>query len=401
MISFNILGCCVSRDIMTPLIQHGDMEVLQYQAFSNILSVCSEEHEFSVSADDLESYTGSHFAKRCIAQDISKTVFDHIFLKKSDYIIIDILDARMTLLKKENYLVTLSNTVIANRERLNRDYGFDTYEQVSPFGIDDKQWEKAVDRLCEQLRKHYASHQIILHKFYGLEEFADKNIIKAFPKQKIDFVRKYNSLAKKLNGMLEEKLKGCHVIEFPENVIAVAGHKWGLNPLHYHHMYCEYGAEAIELITRNFPNEQEKAELSLLKAAYEEKFDFLLTKLDLNNTRTKLSLSSKLCDFLSQLALDRFDEDKLTHWLEQCAANNSKIAVLKAQDMAAKILLKALEKYKIETVLLSNSFDFKTMTEEELEKCRQADIIISAHIYGSAPITNGELSAIKLYDLIR
>lgn len=47
---------------------------------------------------------------------------------------------------------------------------------------------------------------------------------------------------------LRKKLKGCHLIEFPNGVIGDENHKWGLYPLHFIPEYYDYGIEAIETI---------------------------------------------------------------------------------------------------------------------------------------------------------
>lgn len=149
------------------------------------------------------------------------------------------------------------------------------------------------------------------------------------------------------------------------------------------------------------PQGQEKAELSELKAIYEEKIELLCTKLELNNVRRQLAAHKNVNDFTSRLILDCYTDSKFTHWLEECALNKSKLAVLKSQDIAGKILLSLIEKYGIETVLVSTHGNFNGMSEDELEKCRQADIIICADVHNNTTIERDGLTAIRIADLIK
>lgn len=398
MISFNVLGCCVSRDILNPLIARGGYHVLNYFAFANPISMFAEKGDYEVTLEDLKDYIGPNFGLRCAALDISKKAFDFTFSKKSDYIIVDILDARTPMVKKGNHIVTLSPGFNRNREKFNEEYGFDQYEDLSPYDISGEAWNKAVDKLCEQLLKHYAPSQIILHKFYGVEKIACKTEMKFFRQSTKEDIRKYNPLCRELFARMEQNLKGCHTIEFPVNTVAAEKHRLGLHPLHYKNLYYEYGASAVELITRNLPDEQEKKELSAMKAECEEKFRALLTEIEL---REQLQWNNNALNFMNQLAADLLTEQKFTRWLQQCASSHSKVAVLKNQDSAGRILCKALEQYKIDVVFTSTQYNFDKLTKEELEQCRKADIIICASVHGTAPVTNGELTAIRIGDLIK
>lgn len=398
MISFNVLGCCVSRDILNPLIARGGYHVLNYAAFANPISMFAGKGDYEVTLEDLKGYTGSKFGLRCAVLDMSKKTFDFVFSKKSDYIIVDIVDARTPMVKKGDHIVTLMLGICGNRKKFNERYGFDTYEDLSPYDISDEAWNKTVDELCKQLLKHYTPSQIILHKFYGVEKIACKTEKKFFSQRTKENIRKYNPLCRKLFARMEKNLKGCHTIEFPVNTVADEEHQLGRSPLHYNNLYYEYGANAVELITRNLPDEQEKKELSAMKAECEEKFRSLLTEIEL---REQLQLNKTALNFMNRLASDLLTEQKFTRWLQQCASDHSKIAVLRTQGSAWKILCKALEEYKIDVVFTSTQYNFDNLTEEELEQCRKADIIISASVHSTAPVTNGELTAIRIGDLIK
>lgn len=74
--------------------------------------------------------------------------------------------------------------------------------------------------------------------------------------------------------------------------------------------------------------------------------------------------------------------------------------MLKAADMAGQILIKALRKYDIPIVFQSEYWNLESMKVEDFEKCRQADLIICAHIH-IAPVREQRNRKIThIYDLI-
>ena len=81
--SFNVMGDCVSRDILQFV---GGVKVLQYHAFSSPVSICSGKSNNIMSLEDLNQNIGkeySGFVKRCIMFDFNKSVMDYIFCIKS------------------------------------------------------------------------------------------------------------------------------------------------------------------------------------------------------------------------------------------------------------------------------------------------------------------------------
>ena len=358
----------------------------------------SDKAGFKVGVEHIKNYT-SPFHVRCTLADINKDVLNYLFEKKSDYVIIDILDVRLPLLKKDNHIVTVTGTFKKNEEYLNGKFAFDTYERLLPSDITDEQWYENVDKLCGLLLRHYTPNQIILHKFYGVTEYANDTAVVSFKKTDIDAIHNYNLICTKLYHRLEDNIRGCHSIEFPNNVFALAKHKWGLTPLHYDDLYYEYGSRAIEIILHNFSEEKEKELLRELHSIYTEKFELVRKRLALYNLNQRFETAMEARNFAGEIALDFFGNEKLLKWLEHC--RHSKIVVLKCKDLAGQILLKALSKYEIEVILSTPHFNFDCMNEESLEKCRQADIIISADVHGLEIKDNKGLNVIMLKDLLK
>lgn len=274
MISFNIIADCVSRDICNPLIEKGAAQVLQYTAFSNPFSAVAEKG-LEIDYDDLSDYTCHNFEKRSMCHDINKTVFEYVFKKKSDYLIINMDNAdRGLLINDKGYVITNNCMVRKNRERLNADYGMGDYVEFPLTEITDSMWDEALRKFAERILEHYTPDQIILHKFFAVPQFIGKNgTIYEFANK--NFIKFANNIVNKANEIIESKLYNPHVIDFPDFVLGDSTHKFGLSAHHYFDEYYEYGAKALEIIMEKLPYQQEKSILLDLKNQASRKFELI------------------------------------------------------------------------------------------------------------------------------
>ena len=270
MTSFNILGDCVSRDIVTPLINEDNAVVLQYHAFSNPISLFSGKGKYDICVEDITT-EDSDFRKRCAVLDINKSALDYVFSQNSDYIIVDFLDARLPMLKYGNHLITISNCIRNARNILDARFELSSYEEISPFDFTGEQWEETVIKICDIIKKHYSPEQVILNKHFGVENYIKNGSILPYTKY-LDFIKTFNSLVEKLFKIAESRLPGCHIIDFPRNVLGDGNHQWGLYPLHYYQLYYSYGAKALKVIIQNCSHEEEHKKLEKLKKSFENKF---------------------------------------------------------------------------------------------------------------------------------
>lgn len=178
---FNILGDCVSRDIFEFC---GGVEISQYHSFSSPLSLCSKRCEYLMSPKDLEgniSKNYSNFMKRCIVYDFNKSVLEYVFAKKSDYFVLDILDARHSLLIKGDHCITLTNKMQEIESDIQEHFDLSGYKEYSPFtDISIEQWRDCICKLANEIRRHYVVNQIILNVHYGVMQYINENEIKDF-----------------------------------------------------------------------------------------------------------------------------------------------------------------------------------------------------------------------------
>lgn len=417
MISFNIFGDCVSRDILSPIINRGEAQVLQFVAFSSPLSVASAKPEQQISLDNIERFEGRAFNRRCMLLDINNTCLDYLFKKKSDYLIIDILDSRWPLLKKGDHYITLSTNFRKNLNNFEDFFDMKKYSNIDVFeDIKEEQWEDAIQYICEEIQKHYSPSQIIINKHYACSKWCSKNGLFDFAhkdNEKMDFskvdafyynsygIRKINELANRLFPILINNLKGCHVIKFPDYTIADSAHKWGLNPLHYTPEHYEYGSKAIEIICERNSNAEEQRKLAELWELYCEKNELKLLKYENASLKARNNGLTNAVNFTKALVYDRLENDNFTKWMEGCASSGKKVAVLKCRDIAGQILHNMLNKYNIEIIMESACENFSGLSSEEIELCQKADIIICADVHSTASVAYGDMKAIRISDLVK
>lgn len=398
MIFYNILGDCVSRDIVTPLIENNEAKVLQYSSFSSPISMLSAKPEIEIEDEDL-IIQGNNFVKRCSKFDFNKQCLDYVFSNKADYLIFDILDARISLLKKDNHFITLNNYTKKLFPTLNQKFRKDKYKEISPFDdIDKETWTSVIERMCDMLLYHYDSKRIILFKHFGAEQYFDKNGGLCSFTSTLKYCKKCNNLVSDLFAICENKLSGCHIIDFPEYVTADAGNIWGLHFLHYQKEFYEYGAEALRIISKNYDLFEEKIRLENLRKQFSDKFE-LMTRIGKLNTRLKQF--SNALNFTEKLCNDMISNKRFIHFIENCKVQHSKVVVLKCNDAAGRVLVNALESNNVEILLKSPHEAIQSLTEEQRNLCKQATMIISANIHSFFKLNFDGRNVISIADIIK
>ena len=97
------------------------------------------------------------------------------------------------------------------------------------------------------------------------------------------------------------------------------------------------------------------------------------------NTNSKFALNA--VSFLRKLDEDFEKEGRFEGWIDRLKSQNATISILKARDMAGRVLRQALDFKEIEVVFTSPEANFKNMSGEEIEKCCRADVIVCANVH--------------------
>lgn len=398
MVTFNIFGNCVSRDILNPLINQQKAKVLQYSGFVNPVTVFSGTGEFEMKIKDLKD--GTNFGKRILCQDYNKTSIEYFTQYQADYIIIDFIGARLDICKKGSHSISCSNPYYQNKAFLEKQYGLDTYQTIKSSEISSDELIENVDKFCKTVLKYYPLSKIIINEYYGAEQFIDNGIIKPFSYEIVKNVKRYNEIVKELNDYAEKRLLGCHVIKFADNVIADKSNVLGLNSLHYTSLYYEYGAKAIETIVKNLPDDEEAAILEDLRQICSDRFELLRKRAELKSKSFVIASTQNCSNFTKKLCFDALNDGIFGKNMEMIKEKNYKVAVLKSDDVAGQILLKALEKYGIPIIFKTAGYSLKPLSDDDFEKCRQADMIISANIHSNTIPERDGIKAILIKDLL-
>ena len=270
MTSFNIWGACVTRDMLQSKVLAGEYEVRKWISFNSPITTLTKPYEGEFDVEAMPWGTG--FFRRNMVSDLKKDYFEYLFSQESDYILVDIIDSRMDIVQHDDCMLSVSNQIDFNWNYINEKFGEGYWQRFKMTELDVGLYIRGVEDIAERILQVYRPDQIILNRHYGVKDILDKeeNVMTKFPPDMCDKIDDYNNLYHILNDVLENKFEGCHVIHFPDNVMADKKHQWGLLPLHYEGGYYEYGGKAVEIILKNSPEEERL--LELLRLEYSRRF---------------------------------------------------------------------------------------------------------------------------------
>ena len=80
----------------------------------------------------------------------------------------------------------------------------------------------------------------------------------------VDYHMIENNRMSRCYKLMKNMLQGCHIIPMPENVVADAGHRLGLSPLHYTMGYYDYALSVFDCIQKKLPIEKEQSHIQKL-----------------------------------------------------------------------------------------------------------------------------------------
>lgn len=243
--------------------------------FGKIISDGKSLHESGVL--DMMMFSTLHdFNKRDFTLDIERNLFDYIFERQSEYLIMDMIPFRCGLFRfgngeKTTYLTNEYNWYqtavdeLKERGYIDMDYQcVDSNDEIIPL------IKERIYPYLDKLLERYPADRIILVESKPVEFYIDGNTIKTFKRSSMDQRQKRADLA---FSIAKNYLKGCHIIEFPEYVIADKEHKWGLASSHYSRAYYDYLYDAYDVIMHEHNDmETEHAKLDALKDVCSEEY---------------------------------------------------------------------------------------------------------------------------------
>lgn len=270
--TLNILGCCVLRDTFGMHEGDGGYEIGRYVQIPSPVSLVTKSPLLDETAEIDDAVFGgkSKFLTRCQKLELKKQVFDFLGGVVADYIIIDCAEFRKNLF----YFPAVDGWFTESHKDLLEKYiesGLipESYEMVDPMKIDRKMVYVFLKSFCEEILTLYDKEHIILYEIKAVDLHTDGKSMNVF-NGKHEIVERYNERMSFCYEYVKAYLQGCHIIEFPNGVVADTNHKWGKAVLHYVPEYYDYSLKAIDIITNRIGDRpEEESALKCLKRHYE------------------------------------------------------------------------------------------------------------------------------------
>lgn len=248
-VSFSIFGSCVSRDLLE-YDEARNVKLDLYFARQSIVSAVSAKVPITLEEINLKS----NFQKRQIYYDFNKTAFQMIKENVSDFLFLDLVDERFSLVNIGNSYVTRSSTLLESGVVPEDVSGVDKVEYVDEYGHNSYQVEGIdirvyLDRFCNKILESYKSERIILHVVRGAEYYCDVNgNIQKFEPNVLGYFKRLNRMWSFMYDYLYKKMTDCIYIDISSGYLADEKHVWGLSPIHFQKEYYEKVLEEINKV---------------------------------------------------------------------------------------------------------------------------------------------------------
>lgn len=222
MTTFNILGCCVTRDIFSMHKNDGGYKINQYvNEFSPLFAL-----DYGLDVDyniynsiDISSIC-SNFIKRCTYLDVTKNIFNYINKKNSDYLILDMGPIRIGYIVFENgvrcYGGGFSKKVI--NSMIDRKVFPPIYEYLNYNYMSLREVEERIIKYCAEIKKYYPVEKIILNELLHAFLLFDKKNKKIIPFKNSYELNQKNIFMSQVFEIMKRELNGCHIIYMPHNM---------------------------------------------------------------------------------------------------------------------------------------------------------------------------------------
>ena len=218
-ITISALGSCITRDTFRICDSAQRFHRVKNVGFISPISMCAkidepiEELEKSIQKSNI-----SNFEKRNILLDLEGQAFTYLKSEKAEYLILDLIEMRLPILKKDNNMVTIrgqSMEATLTRKFLTSKGGYHLIWSQD-FAIDEVR--SYLDIFCENIRSNWDSDKIILIGSQGARCIRGENghieNNELFEKSYDKYFLKKTGFFKKINDYVAQKLK-CHYIQMP------------------------------------------------------------------------------------------------------------------------------------------------------------------------------------------
>ena len=249
---------------------------------TNWLSIVSPSTENfrRLTREKLDETSLNGYEKRICFLDSNKNFLEYLLEEKADYLILDCNDCRKQLIFDAEAPEGIHACITDNcympefKKCVKTMFGTRGGNKYLPStDIERAEYDKAIEIICSRIKQVYKPEQIILNKHYYAEGYIDETGFHRYIRDLFDENDKTLELIKYVESVVEKYLEGCHVINFPDNVLGASEHIFGICSLHYHSSYYDYVRESLEVIFQGL--QEEKILLNLLRYNYSMQFKLM------------------------------------------------------------------------------------------------------------------------------
>lgn len=345
MINISIFGTCVSRDIFKK--DDENFSVKTYVMRQNLASIHAEPVECKRNDINLKS----NFQINTIYNDFSKITFEQFENDDSNFLLIELINERLPILKYKDSYISISEFLetskyIEDLEVLRKTDVVNYTFENNCYSLEGTDLRIFLDNFIYNILLIYSPNQIILNKAHMSYKYIDKNNnIQDFSKGSIDWSKRINKRLSYMYDYLEEKFKGCKIIDICDKYYANELNKWGLSPTHYEDKYHEECYRLILEYCNSFKEKQNSNSINksiVEDLIYQNKELSIKNEYLINQKNNLISENNKINGQLKwvrkELDIVRFERLQLKKQLSNIQSSRSYKILKKLMSIYKKIL---------------------------------------------------------------
>ncbi len=191
----------------------------------------------------------SLFQKKVIWNDFNKNTFETLKNDGSRWLIIDLIDERLSVFKTGGSYVTYSTEAakagVIPPGSAKCQVKFDGKDYFRG----DVRVRDSIQEFCRKIKELYPEERVIIHQAWCVDQYWSKDSeLRDFPSEQTAFGHEVNQLLEYMYGILKDELPGAHVINCMNGFYGAEDHTWGLSIIHYEKDYYRKFMEELERI---------------------------------------------------------------------------------------------------------------------------------------------------------
>lgn len=222
----SVLGCCMSRNIFNAPQVKNIFDVKRF-AFQVVPWSLFDE-ALHIPYAKFEKIVNSPFEQRILDYNLNKSVISHFENEKTDYIAIDLIACSFVLYEiffdGKSTIVRMGHGDKSLDKMKSDDYfaahGF-SYRKLSYKSVAEEKVRKGMEYFINWLDRTYSRERIIICKPMFPDRYLNKDLqLCCYDEKKKKQYEEDERFVSELTKDILEKLKGCLVYEYPEDMIA-------------------------------------------------------------------------------------------------------------------------------------------------------------------------------------